>query len=146
MISTKAAILCDAASIREGLLHVLGGGITVLGRESYPAPLSASLALLFELTEVRSEGEIHDVHIRAHRIGDDGRSLFELHTRLQIEPGSTSDMIQSVPLLFNLTNAGLPEPGSYEIEVSVDNVTSTSVRFNAALADLPDAIPMDTFA
>ena len=38
-------MLCDAATVREGLLHILGGGITRLNRPSFPAPLGAALAL-----------------------------------------------------------------------------------------------------
>ncbi len=39
------ALLCDAATVREGLLHVLGGGVTKLSRPDYPAPLGVQLAV-----------------------------------------------------------------------------------------------------
>ena len=40
------ALLCDAATERDGLLNVLGGGITVATRPEFPAPLGMTLALV----------------------------------------------------------------------------------------------------
>ena len=45
----KAAIICDAASVREGLLHVLGGGITRIWRQDLPAALGVALAVIVDL-------------------------------------------------------------------------------------------------
>ena len=58
----QAAILCDSATVREGLLHVLGGGINRLYRSELPAPLGVALALLvaFEPEEVDQLHEVHD--------------------------------------------------------------------------------------
>jgi hypothetical protein len=56
------ALLCDAATVREGLLHVLGGGLTRLWRAELPAPLGVTLALSVAL----GEGEFdvpHEVQI-----------------------------------------------------------------------------------
>ena len=54
------ALLCDAVTVRENLLHVLGGGLGQIWRESYPAPLGAELALLLTLhpSETADEHEL----------------------------------------------------------------------------------------
>src|ERR1017187_5549749 len=44
-MNVDTCMLCDAVTVREGLLHILGGGITDVQRAEYPAPLGISLAL-----------------------------------------------------------------------------------------------------
>ena len=39
------ALLCDAATVRDSLLHILGGGIVKMAPLQYPAPIPAILAL-----------------------------------------------------------------------------------------------------
>ena len=46
-----AALLCDAATVREGLLHVLGGAITRVWSPGLPAPLGVALAAVIELAQ-----------------------------------------------------------------------------------------------
>jgi len=48
-MDVATALLCDAATVREGLLHVLGGGITRLWRPALPAELATKLAVLVDL-------------------------------------------------------------------------------------------------
>src|SRR6185369_17203940 len=38
------AFICDAVTVREGLLQVLGAGITFLNRKEFPAPVLMSIA------------------------------------------------------------------------------------------------------
>ena len=38
-------LLCEAASVHEGLLNILGGGVTVVTRPEYPSELGLSLAI-----------------------------------------------------------------------------------------------------
>lgn len=39
-------VMCDRATVREGLLHILGAGVSRLGRPSLPAPMGVDLAVL----------------------------------------------------------------------------------------------------
>jgi hypothetical protein len=45
-MKVPVAVLCDAVSVRDGLLHILGGGITKVGRPSVPTPFGVQLALM----------------------------------------------------------------------------------------------------
>lgn len=146
MITIKSAVLCDAASIRDGLLHMLGGGISLFGRESFPAPFDATLALVFELSNVSHTGESHAIDIRAHRFGGLDSPIFEVHTVITTEPGADPEAFQYAPFVFNLRNAGLPEAGSYEITVHLDGAPVTSVRFHAKLSEIPEASDREPFA
>ena len=55
-----AALLCDAANVREGLLNVISAGVTRLWRPTVPAPLGVTLALVMELDvdEIRLPHEV----------------------------------------------------------------------------------------
>lgn len=68
----SCALLCDAATVREGLLNVLGGGVSKIVRPTMPAPLGLMLALIVDQhrTEMRREHRL-DVLV----LGQDGAEL-----------------------------------------------------------------------
>jgi hypothetical protein len=57
------AVLCDAASIREGILNVLGAPITRVYRPELPAALGVSLAALF-VFEAEDHGQMREFEIK----------------------------------------------------------------------------------
>jgi len=122
-------MLCDAASVREGLLSVLGAGITVVWRESFPAPLFADLAAQFERLDVAASR--YDVSISARPV-EGGESVFNAELQLQVE-ARDDDRPQMIPLIVPLRDVGVPGPGSYILEVFVDKVVRGSLRFDAVL-------------
>jgi hypothetical protein len=48
------ALLADSAAVSEGKTYILGGGVSVLFRSEYPAPLGFSLVAQFSSIERRS--------------------------------------------------------------------------------------------
>lgn len=94
----SVATLGDAASIRDGLLSVISGGITRLVRDEYPAPILGAIGLIFVLDDE------HDVNasVRINLVGPDGNSV---------------DGIQD----FETTLDGLPElyPATYSLALGV---------------------------
>ena len=125
------ALLCDAATVREGLLHVLGGGITRAGRPEYPAPLDLTLALriLIHPTEMDRR---HQLEVRLQ--GADGEPIagfeiaFESTDPGDLEPGEHASL--ALPLVPPPT-VGLPKPGRYSFEVLIDGVHQATVPFIA---------------
>lgn len=55
MAAVSAAILCDFAQVREGLLFVNSGGITRAFAEQLPAPLNMMLGLIVERGPAEAE-------------------------------------------------------------------------------------------
>lgn len=113
-------MLCDYATVREGLLHVLGGGINRLWREEYPAPLGVTLALLFEIhpTEMNSDHILQVV-----MIGEDGQEIGHVNADFQV----ASDPIKGrpgenviLPLVVPLHQVVLPVSGAYSVEILID--------------------------
>lgn len=125
------ALLCDSATVREDLLHILGGGITRLGRSTFPAPLNAALALRVMVHPTESSRR-HQLEVRL--IAEDGAPVatveieFELASAGTARPGEELSASFAVPL----HTVGLPSPGAYSFELLIDGVHQTSVPFIAA--------------
>ena len=126
------AMLCDYATVREGLLHILGGGINRLWREEYPAALGVTLGLLFEVhpTEMDSEHTLGVVMIDA-----DGKEIGSVTADFQIaadpdkgRPGETLVL----PLVVPLHQVIIPQHGAYSVEVLIDGQHKRSLGVLAA--------------
>ncbi|HVV36791.1 MAG TPA: hypothetical protein VHC63_09340 [Acidimicrobiales bacterium] len=134
MARVASALLCDAATVREGLLHILGGGITRLHRAEFPAPMQVTLVAQVVLTPT----EIQFAHdVTAVIQTEDGDVVVQANGHLEagqpnplLEPGESVIL----PLVINLHNVVVPAPGGYSIEISVDEVHQTSLTFRAVAA------------
>ena len=132
------ALLCDAATVREGLLHILGGGVTRLGRPDYPAPLGLVLAMriLVHPTEIDRPH-----HLQVQLQGADGARITAVDAQFgvgdpgQLEPGEEA----SLPLPLGFPDAvQLPEPGRYSFEILIDGIHQVSVPFTAIPLETPE--------
>lgn len=124
------ALLCDAATVREGLLHILGGGVTRLSRPSMPGPLSVQLALRIVVhpTEaaLNHEGQVFiqtDDGARVAEIGFGFGSIEDPENKML--PGEEF----ALPLVVPTAGIVLPKLGAYAIEVLIDKIHQVSVPF-----------------
>jgi hypothetical protein len=121
-------LLCDHVQVREGLLFVVGGGITRLRRPAYPAALGAGLAVVIEFEQIEAEN--------AHQfglviVGEDGEEVGRVEAEIQVgdrERTYPGENIQ-VPLAIDMSGASLPKTGAYEVHVSVDADHRGTVQF-----------------
>lgn len=125
-MQVAAAMLCDFASVRDNLLFVIGGCLTRLYRDEYPAAMGVSLALTLELHRMEL-GRPHELHILV--LGADGEQHAEIQGGFnaagEVEPGETL----LVPIPFDLRAVGLPAPGRYSVEISVDGTHHRTLPF-----------------
>jgi hypothetical protein len=133
MIVLKAAMICDAATVRDGLLNVLGAGLSLFNRESYPAAFGAAVALILELSDGGESDQAHDIQVKAFRVGQADSAFFEVSAVLNAELVGNSGGFQLVPLALGLQNAGIPEEGAYELVVLIDGVNVTTLHFTATV-------------
>lgn len=121
-----AAILCDFASVREGLLTVVGGGITRLWRPAVPAPANLSLALMLELHSMEL-GRDHELAV--HVLSEDGEQVVEV--KGGFNPAGDLDVGENllVPMALDLRVATLARFGTYAVEVSVDGTHHRTLQF-----------------
>jgi hypothetical protein len=126
------ALLCDAATVREGLLHILGGGVTRVNRPLFPAPLGIVLAVrvMIHPTETASEHAMQVLLLAAdgERVADIGLG-FGVSDPRQLAVGEEA----SLPIAIPLANVALPQEGAYSFELLIDGIHQVSVPFRAEL-------------
>lgn len=129
MPEVAAAFLCDYASVREGLLHILGGGITRVWRDEFPAPLGVGLAVVFELHRMEL-GRPHEVQIEIRDA--DGGSLAEIRGGFGADatPAMQPHEKALVPFTIGLHGLAVQKHGDYEATIAVDGQFKRAIQFS----------------
>jgi len=124
------ALLCDSVTIREGLLHILGGGITRANREKFPAPLNLALALRIMVHPTEAD-RTHDLSVLL--LDQDGERIAEFGIRFGINEPSVLEPSEeaSLPLALSLHSVPLPHEGPYSFELLIDGIRQGAVSFRA---------------
>jgi len=134
------AILCDAASVREGLLHILGGGFTNVWRGEYPTGFWGALAMIIS-PEASEIGEQHKLVIKI--MGDD-EQLGNIERGFDVTPRPGTKHwpgeLPPIPVVVSFVEQPLrlPKAGFYRFDVLVDNDQKDTVGF---FANPPGARP-----
>ena len=128
------ALLSDSVTVREGLLHILGGGITRIRRPEYPAQLGLALAVRIMVHPTEAE----DGHqLRLILQAGDGQAVMQLQATFGI--GKPDDALPGEELAVSLPvpmyDLALPAPGSYSFELLIDGIHQTSVPFVAMVTE-----------
>ena len=87
-VRVTALLLADRATVREGLLHVLGAGITRIVRDPLPARLDVALAVMFRADDEADLVASHKLEV----------SIAEVITRSTSERVAKADMELFPPL------------------------------------------------
>jgi hypothetical protein len=143
-VKITTGLLCDFASVREGLLFVVGGGITRVRRAHYPAALDCSVALLVELHQMEL-ARPHELELRV--LGSDGEDVASIKAGFQAAGMVDLDVGENlpIPVVLDLRAAALPKPGRYSIEASIDGSHQLTLSFRAMAATvMADGEPMPT--
>jgi hypothetical protein len=132
-VRIDCALLCDAASVREGLLHVLGGGVTRANRAEFPGPLGMALAVRVMVHPTEMDRP-HALEIRLQ--GEDGQLIAEVDVQFEsVDPGDLAPGEESsLPLALALPQqVALPQEGRYSFEMLIDGIHQATVPFMAVL-------------
>lgn len=132
-----AAFLADAANVREGTLGVLSGFINTINRDEYPAPLGATLVVVVEYDENEARRGDPERTFRARcepSVG--GAEVFSLEGTFSL--GGGNDSFGYIPMVFALSDAQVPMPGSYRIIFEGTGLERIDVRFYANATTMPD--------
>ncbi len=124
------AVLCDAVSVREGTLGVLGAGLNILWREKYPAPLMMDLALLLEFGPEEAGIEF-DLDVTIFPAEDEERSepLFEAQGQGSVDGETVTTSY--VPLPLQLGAVEIPSAGEYRLRIVVSERIDVEIPFYA---------------
>lgn len=125
------ALLCDAATVRESLLHVLGGGVTRIWRPQFPAALGVDLALVLTLAQSEAQ-EKHRLRVLVQTA--DGAKLAEAIAEIGVAPSADLKPGEriTVPVALSLRQVPIPADGIYGVEVLIDGILQRSFTFVAA--------------
>ena len=140
-MKTTAVLFADAASVREGLLNVLGAGITRLVRDPLPGRLDAVIALMLQPDDLDDLRATHNLEVIITETTPDGpvvvaKAVMEL-AGLGL-PGSTEPM-PTVPLVVPLQGIPIPRTGFYRINVRLDGQGVSTQGFEVTKA--PEHMP-----
>jgi hypothetical protein len=129
------ALLCDAVNVREGLLFVIGGGVTRLWRPTYPAELGVDLALMIWLDPSEAEQDIaFSVVVKG---ADTGVVIASAEGSFKSSRANTPGADLSVPLALDLRRVVIPAPGAYVAEIRAGTLVRP-LHFVAAAEPPPD--------
>lgn len=122
-----AAVLCDFAQVREGLLTIVSAGITRMWREEMPAPLGLFLALIIE---VDAPDRLFPHEVTVVVTAPSGKEIAKAGGGFQINQGAGAepDEVSLVPLPLDLRIAGIEEFGWYTFTLAIDSQPAGSVQ------------------
>jgi hypothetical protein len=116
------ALLADSAQVANGKTYILGGGVSILGRGQFPAPLGVTLVLqmTYDRTEANTDHEIKVIVMDA----DGNNILPEMTGQFRVGPGRPR-MPRNVPLVAPLVLGFPPLPvlqreGAYDVRILLD--------------------------
>jgi len=133
------AMLCDAATVREGLLNVLGGGITQLWREQFPAPLGVQLAMLLHCPAAEAAQNRKMTISLRHESSQKAAELAVDFQMASAAPSVRPETIVTVPLVANFQAQMVPLEGNYVIDLAVDGQVLKTIDF--MVAKPPQRVP-----
>lgn len=143
VISSQVFVLCDAANVRDGLLNILGAGISSISRHEFPAQLDCLVAIQFEISGGSMDDEIV---LRVVVSGGDGEQVDvpEFETTLNQTPieqrtpkptPALNNPSFTVPFILNASALTVPAPGSYQMALFVNDQQLSSLRFHASVLE-----------
>lgn len=119
----ECAVLCDGATLREGLLNIIGAGISSIEFQEFPAPLP----LTFAVRVVLDTRELRDQHtLRLELVDAVGEERVEAAAELifRVAPESrqlTEEAAFAAPV--PLSGFQITRSGKYLIKARMDNHT-----------------------
>jgi hypothetical protein len=130
----SCAVLCDAATVRENLLHVLGAGITRLNRQAFPSSMGCTLALQIVVHPTETDRE-HDGRVVVQ--DEDGAVIAEVGLGFGLGGDLLPGEEHLVPIVVQLDPVTLPAPGGYSVEILLDGNHHVSIPIRGVLV-VPD--------
>lgn len=117
----QAAILCDFAQVREGVLFVASGGVSrLIRRPGEPSSIAICLAAIIELLP-NEIPLVHEITVTVTR--DSGgqtvgvaTAAFQYPPQMRLEPGEAA----VVPIAISLAPVTITDLGMYDVRISVD--------------------------
>jgi hypothetical protein len=141
-VEITIAVLCEAATVRDGVLQILGAGLNRIPMPTYPAPLPTTLALRFEL-DLDEGATQHSLLVQIVSASDDAvigsvaGTIGPIAQEAVTEPELPVQAVTAV----QLSKIEIQAEGRYDTVISVDNKELRRVRFAVRPTALPGTPP-----
>jgi len=134
----ECAMVCDAVTVRDGLLHILGGGIGRVPRLGFPATLDNEVALRLMMTpdEVKAKHKI-EIRVLTGTGALASTVTGEFATAIPDGPPVGTEVSLNIPV--SLRQVVVPGPDRYQIEIVVDGQSLATIPVEVTLATAPPA-------
>lgn len=131
-----AVLFADSASVREGLLNVLGAGITRLVRDPLPARLDAALALMLQPEDPEDLEATHNLVVTIAETTPDGavpaaKAVIEIANVRRSDPDGP---LPALPVVVPIQSIPIARTGFYRIMVSLDGQDGIGYEFEVTKA------------
>jgi hypothetical protein len=120
-VRIECAVLCDAATLRDDLLHILGAGVS--GTDAADFPLHLPMTFAFRaILDSREQRPRHTLRLRLTDFT--GRPLAEIEVFFHLLEGQQlGEEETALAIPIPLSSFELKGPGRYLIEASLDQTT-----------------------
>jgi hypothetical protein len=136
-MKATAVILADHVTVREGLLHVLGGGITRVIRDPLPGPLGVMLALMLQPDDFEDLLKPHDIEVVIKHAGTDGEDSVAKAVMTLRTGAPASGPLPSVAVAVPLQAVPVSKAGTHHVTVSLDGEQAAVIEFEVVKASDP---------
>lgn len=131
MIYLQVFALCDGASVREGMLSALSMGVTQLFRDTYPAPLGCSIAVLFTAPP-EDEPVTHQIRFEFRRRSGEDVGITPLEFEFSVDAGFPDDHLPgNLPVVLDVSQMSIPSLGMYDVLAFADDRQIGVIPFEA---------------
>jgi uncharacterized protein DUF6941 len=129
----ECAVLCDAATVREGLLHIIGAGVVGTTAQSFPHYLHVT----FAFRAILESREVRDAHELRVAVRDAQNDVEVAQTGVTFTRGPDTGAPETA-LVFPVSLEGveIPRTGLYLVDASLDATHVASIPFRV---DFPAA-------
>ncbi|MFD4275072.1 hypothetical protein R2B67_17990 [Streptomyces cyaneofuscatus] len=131
------AVLCDRATVREGLLHILGAGVTRCSLALPGAP-DLDLAILLQGEGLDDLAGRHTMTVEIKDSEGQGVGRAELGwDGPTVDPSAAEDLIPQLPVAIPIRAIQFTNPGEHTVTVAVDGHELTRLSVFITKAEIP---------
>lgn len=126
------ATLADFASVRNGLLTIVGAGINQMTRASFPAKIEAWMPVMIEI-----EGDSIETTLSLNVVDSDGKVVASMAGALQADAvDEVREEFGYICLAIDARELAISGPGHHVIELRLGDSLEATVHFYARQVDV----------
>jgi hypothetical protein len=136
-VKLTTALLCDYASVRESLLHILGGGVTRVKSAALPGRAGIMLAIMVSPNDWDDLIADHNLAIQITEAGQQEQVGYAAAVFSAPTAREEAGPLPSLPIVLSLADFGLPRFGLYSVDITLDGEAAATLQFSLEESPAP---------